>query len=304
MGILGAMVGAVAVVTFGLAATIAPAPISIAPTTTPQPTFDLAVAPTAIGGRLEVAGDRTGTLVLDEATGLGGRYSVRDDGLVSIQEAEDVMLRGTDGRISFDRETAAVTQIDFEEMSFYLDPGECVVTQGAVNPTSDLMSGRVECEDIVDIRGNGTVTIAGIVALPAPALRGRGDLPQTGGDLDIGGSVLTFTDLEIFIGGEPQDDGRIHWGDFNEVGGYAVAYDTDADRFYLDYVSIRGMDATPAEPCPIATQELGRIDETTTVVRFEIDCTMLTVAESEPVSVTGTLVADVIEGSVEDASGP
>jgi hypothetical protein len=298
------MVAAVVVITFGLAAGLAPSPISAEPSATPEPTFDLGIAPLAIGGRLEVRGDREGTLVLDEATGIGPRYAPMEDGGVSIRPAEDLMLRGPEGRITFDREAVAVTQIDFEELSFYLDLDDCVVTPGAVNPATDLMAGLVECNDIVDIRGNGTVSIAGVVALPAPVLRGRGDLPPTGGTLDIGGEAMTFPDVEIFLGSEPDPDGRIRWGHFTDNAGldnagFAFEYDPDADRFYLIQVSIGEMYAVASEPCPITADELGRIDDTTTVVRFEIECTDLVDAEGEPMPVAGTLVADVIEGFVE-----
>jgi len=62
--------------------------------------------------------------------------------------------------------------------------------------------------------------------------------------------------------------------------------------------------ATHAEPCPIATQELGRLDDYTTVMRLDIDCTDVAVADGGTVSVTGSIVADVIQGYAQTQTEP
>ena len=267
LAILAGTVGGVAAATMGLTALMIPASATAVATPTPVPSFDLAVAPTAIGGSLEVTGDRVGTMTLDTATGTGGRYQVLEGGGVSVRPAEDVELRGPDGRIRFDRNDGSVSQIDFNELSFYLDPGECTVTLGAGHPDNGLMAALVECPDIADIRDNGVVTIAGIVALPVEVLRGRDGLPETGGELalapesvapgDAEITSVTLEETEIFLDVPPGEDGRITSGSFTEAGGMAVEYDPVAERFYLTQVSAGDFYALASEPCPVATQDLG-----------------------------------------------
>lgn len=297
--ILAATIGGVAAATLGLTAIMIPAAATGEATPTPQPSFDLAVAPTAIGGILEVSGDRSGTMLLDTASGMSGRYELREDGLVSIFPASDAALSGPDGRITFERHTGEVTVIEYGGLSFYLDPGECTVTEGAVNEQAGLMTALVECPEIADIRGNGVVSVAGVVAMPIETLRGRAGLPVSGGSLEIGESSLTFDEAEIVLDGEPGENGRITTGSFTEEGGMAFEYDPDAEQLYLTTVSVDDLYAVASEACPIASHELGRINQTTTVLRLEIECTDFTDGVGDRVTVTGTIVADVIEGLTE-----
>lgn len=306
LAILAGTVGGVAVATMGLTALMIPASVTAVATPTPVPTFDLDTAPTAIGGSLEVTGDRTGTMTLDEARGVGSRYEAREDGGVSIRPVQQAELRGPEGHIRFDRDDGSVTQIEFEELTFYLDPGECAVTLGAGHPDNGLMAALVECLDIADIRDKGVVSITGIVSLPGEVLRGRGGLPESGGVLELasesvgsGEAEITSVNLDeadIFLDHGPDEDGRIRWGTFTEVGGMAVEYDPEAEQFYVTQVSAGDSYAVTSEPCPVTTQDLGQISDSVRVVQMELDCAGWTDAEGDPVTVSGTIVVDVIQG--------
>ncbi len=309
LGILAGTVGGVAVMTMALTALMIPASATAVATPTPVPTFDLDTAPTAIGGSLRVTGDRTGTMALDEAVGTGPRVQAREEGGFSSRPAADVELRGPDARVQFDRNDGSVTQIGFEDMAFYLDPGECTVTMGAAHPQNGLMTAMVECTDIADIRDKGVVSIAGIVALPVEVLRGRAGIPESGGEVTLTPesvgpgepqvTMVTLEEAELFLDVPPGEDGRITSGGFTEAGGFAVEYDPEAEIFYLTQVSAGDLYAVATDPCPVTTGELGRISDTVRVVRMEFDCADWRDVEGDPVAVSGSIVADIIEGLME-----
>jgi hypothetical protein len=306
-------IGGVAAATMGIVALVVPASVTVGDAPTPEPSFDVGVAPVAIGGRLEIAGERTGSMEFDAASGIGSRYQVDGD-VVSIAPASDPTLSGPDGRIAFDRDTAEITVIEFDDLAIYLDPGECTVTEGAINDEAGLMAALVDCPGVEDIRGRGVVSVTGVVALPIETVRGRGDLPPNGGTLalerDEGDSPdademsVSLEDAELFLDEVPQeDDDRLTAASFTERGGVAVQYDPAADAFYLTDVSVGDQYATASEPCPIAAEDLGRINETTRVVRLTIDCIEMTDIEGDPVSATGTIVVDIIQG-LNEGGGP
>jgi hypothetical protein len=229
-------------------------------------------------------------------------YEVRDDGTVVIPPAQDAFLEGPDGRIRFQRGTGLITLIDYDGLSFYPEPDDCDVTLGALNEENGLMAALVECAELADIRGGGTVSLAGVLALPADVLRGRGDIPETGGSVDVDGSTVTFTEAEIYLDQRvsPEEE-RIHWGihtpDF--LSSLYFEYDIDSDQFFLNAITIQDESAVLEEPCALDAEELGRINETTTAVWLSFDCAGVEVPGGGTGSVTGMIVADVIEGLLE-----
>jgi len=309
LAILAITVGGVAAIAFALGAWIVPAASLTEPTPTPEPTFDLAVAPDAVGGSLEISGDRTGTMTLDTATGLGGRFELLDDGSVRIRDANaPIELSGPAGHIRFHSDSAEVTHIAYDGLSIFVDTGECAVTPGAVDEATGLMAALVECPDIADVRGQAVISVAGVVALSAETLLGRGELPPTGGSLNVDGSAITFDEADIFLDGEPiEETGRIQWGTFDADSGSGILleYDPQADQFFLGGAFSEETYAGLEEPCPIAAEELGRLNDYTTVIRLNIDCTDVALEGGGGTgSVTGSIVADVIQGHTETFAEP
>lgn len=306
--ILGATVGGVAAVAFTLGQLITPAASLAEPTPTPQPSFDLAVAPDAVGGSLEISGDRSGMMTLDTATGFGGRFELQEDGSVRIRGANAPLeLSGPAGHIRFDSDSTEVTHIAYDGLSIFVDAGECVVTPGAVSEETGLMAALVDCPDIADVRGQGVISVAGVVALSAETLLGRGDLPPTGGTVEIDGSTITLDEADIFLDGEPAGEtGRIQWGAFDadSASGIVFEYDPGADQFYLGAAFSEETHAGLEEPCPIAAEELGRLNDYTTVLRLDIECTDVAVIDGGTASVKGSIVADVIQGYRETSTDP
>lgn len=306
--ILGAMVGGVAAFTFGLSTALTPATGLAEPTPTQEATFDLEIPPTVIGGRLEFTGDRSGTMALESASGLGGRYEIESGGGVVVLPEEEVALRGPDGRLRFQPRTHEITRIEYDGLSLWVDPGQCTLTLGAVSDETGLMSALVQCAELDDIRDQGTVSVRGVVSLPADVLRGRGDMPPTGGTIEVGTRSITFGEAEIFLDGEPDEEtNRIHWGIFTEdrTSGIHLQYDEQAVQYFLHLLTVGDEAAILADPCPLEAEELGRINGYTTTVRLTFECNDIPGPWEDPVSVTGSLVADVISGLVEgSSSGP
>src|SRR5690606_37802010 len=96
--------------------------------------------PTALGGQLTVTGAREGTIVLDH-----------------MANGPSFGLGNSKTRIFFQGGPLAVTQLDHDGLSFFLEPEECQFTVSQSNEQAGLAAVAVSCPQLVDIRGNGTV---------------------------------------------------------------------------------------------------------------------------------------------------
>ena len=301
LAILAATVAGVAAVAFALGAWITPAASLAEPTPTPEPSFDLAVAPEDIGGSLDVSGDRSGTMTLDTATGIG-LQRMRDSGAYAPTE-----LQGAAGHLRFDRDTGQITHIAYDDLSIFLDPDECTITHGAVNEGTDLMVALVECPDITDVRGQAVISVTGVIALPTRALVGRGDLPPTGGSVELDGSAYDFGEVEISLDGEPYEvTGRIREGIIAVDTGVSIVleYDPETDQFFVSGFTTGFDYGEFVEPCLLGVEKLGRLNDYMTVMRLDIECADVAVTGGGTRSVTGSIVADVIQGYTQTFAEP
>ena len=301
LAILAATVGGVAAVAFALGAWITPAASLAEPTPTPEPIFDLAIAPDAVGGSLVISGDRTGTMTLDTASGIG-LERMPDSGAYAPTE-----LQGAAGHLRFDRDTGEVTHIAYDDLSIFLDPDECTITHGAVNEGTDLMVALVECPDITDVRDQAVISVTGVIALPTRALVGRGDLPPTGGSAELDGSAYAFGEVEISLDPQPHDEtGRIRDGIIavDTAVTIVLEYDPETDQFFVSGFTTGFDYAEFVELCPIEVENLGRLNDYVTVVRLDIDCADVAVTGGGTRSVTGSIVADVIQGYMDTTTEP
>lgn len=297
--IVGATVAGVAAVTLGLVGLIVPRPADGVLNASAEPTFDLAIAPDRVGGSLEVSGDRTGTLRLDR-----GSADVRYEPAGAVPELilGDLWLTGEDGQIRFSRDPAkGVSQVQYDGLSFFLDPGDCTITPGAHNAAAGLMSALLECLEIADVRDAGVISIEGVVALPADVLGDRGDLPPSGGSIDVGDTTVDFSEAGVLLdGGVDAETGRMQMGLFNDDEEYLVIeYDPETAEYFLIAIQIADEYAFLSEACPVAAEDLGRLNPQTTVVRFTIDCDGVDLPGGGFGTVSGSVVADIIESAVE-----
>jgi hypothetical protein len=307
VALLAASFAGMVLLTIGLAAVIAPDrpsgfldgdPMSsgVAVEGTPPPVDR---APTAIGGTLVLSGDLDETLVLDrEDAEIGFNFDTETG--IALLEDGPYRLVGEEGRVTFAVDPLAVEQLDVAGLSFYPGPDDCQVTPGVLNAKLGIASAGIRCDEIVDIRDNGVVTIDGTIAVAGDALGMRGELPPTGGTIAVGTATIELPEARIFLdpfgfdaatglASEPLfDDDR--------ESGLVLAYDPETGELSLSTI-VAGPDAfaeVPDGACSVERGDLGVLNPRTTVVELGIHCEALDVAELGTVAVDGTLVVDLI----------
>jgi hypothetical protein len=292
LAILGATGAGVTLVTLLLIGAIVPQAM-VEPTSSPVPSFDLAVPPDRAGGSLTVTGDRTGTLQIDRAQG-GVQHVTGDDDSVIVQRGQ-FRLIGDDGQIIFGGDPDdGVTQIDFDGLSVYLDPGDCTVTPGARNSASGLIVVLIECPQLAAIRDGGTISVEGVLAIPGDVVGERGDLPQNDGTVDVGEETVALRELIMVGGGELVGTGRVplsvHGADLDSL--LALEYDPESAEMFLTFMEADGVPVSIPGECPVIAEKLGDLTEFTTVLRLTIDCDNAVLDDGTLVTLDGTVVVD------------
>lgn len=292
LAVLAASFAGVVVVTFGLAVLIVPDPVSstddpgVDPSdaaSTSAPLADLDAVPTAIGGTLVVTGDREANLLVDrEAT--DGQYG----------------LLGDDARVFVVGDPPSIVQMNLDGLSFFPDPDECTVTPGTLNQEIGVASAELRCDDVADIRDNGVVSVQGVVGIAADVLGMRGDLPQSGGTIMLGGETLEFGEawmysFPVFVFGNPDQtnmgliDGRTELYFTYDPQTHAVTL----ARIHRDEVETE----VPATACSISTSQLGKLNPRTTVLDMTLSCPAVELPDAGTVAIEGSVIVELIEVS-------
>ena len=273
-------------------------------TESPAPSIAPDVMPTAIGGSLAVTGDRTDTLPLDRASYDIGISPDFERGFARLEYGRFGLL-GQEGDIYFEPEPPSVAQLDFDGLAFYPDPADCTITPGILNAAIGIASARLECPSLEDVRGAGTVSIDGGVALPADLIGLRGDLPPSGGDIEVGDRTLRFGDGRMLVMNALTDETRrvplFLYGD-DDVSSLGFERDPATGQLYLTYLVIdEELFDIDDEACRVAAEDVGPASPITTVLELTIRCEALALDSHGTVTVDDTLVIDLIDES-ESAS--
>jgi hypothetical protein len=293
--VLGVAFAGALVVTIGLANVIVPGQADAPPAAdggsgdgaTPAPSL----APiTGVGGHLTVTGDLDGTLTVTSESN-DGRYT----------------LEGSDARIVFEGSPPVVVQVSWEGLEFFPEPEDCTITPGELNDQTGIGYAEVACEGLTDLRGGGTVDVAGTIGL-ALNMVGESDLPEMGGSVSVGEETWEFEEAFLFLfpvnfGPGTQDYNMILTD--AELGVIRFRYDVQTHRLALIEVG-RGptpdarpfegeVAAVPAGACNLGTNELGRQSPDTAVVELSISCPATEVPELGTVPITGTLIVQQLE---------
>jgi hypothetical protein len=284
LGVLGTAFAAVVVFTLGTAAAIVPTGVSppraggaTPDASAPAAGPTAAARPTAVGGTLLVTGDREGSFVLDRET-TQDRY-----GLV-----------GPEGRILFDG-PEALARIQYDGLEFFLEPDDCTVEPGARHDPTGVAGAHVRCDDIEDVRDGGTISVEGTVGVAADLFGLRGDLPETGGSLELGDETLTFEGARFTVApfagafiGQLVDE-RI-----DPPAAIAFGYDPQTHAITVTEVQFAGDTVTP-RGCTVGEERIGLLNPHTRVVELSIRCDALDVPALGTVRLDGTIVADLAE---------
>jgi hypothetical protein len=288
LSVLGIAFAGVAGLTFGLAALIVPGaagsaqgPVAPSPDASGQLPVPTTSGPiTAIGGVLQVTGDREGTLLLDR--------EMTDQGYA---------LAGEDGRIFLAGSPVEVERIAYDDLEFYLDPGDCELEPGERDDPTGVAGVAITCTGISDVRDGGVVSLAGTLGVSADVLGLRGDLPPSGGTVQIGDEAIEFPFASFLMGTSSS---------FQPSGGFLFSdddrtllhfdYDPQTHALGLETIEIDG-DQTQIDPgtCSLSYTPLGRLNPRTTTQEMTIECPSVRLASGETVRVGGTIVGDFVD---------
>ncbi len=280
---------AVVGVTVGLAVVIVPTPASSSETpdgapprstTAPGAVGDLDAMPTAIGGTLRVTGDREASLlVAREAT--DGQYG----------------LIGDDARVFLGDDPLTVVQLNLDGLSFFPGPGACTVTAGRFNPQIGVAGARVRCDDLADVRGNGVVTVDGVLGVAGDVLGMRGDLPPSGGTATVGSEALEFTGAQLnsfpilMVDGADQTNMALEDGETTLL----FTYDVQTHEVALAHLR-RGSDLFDVSPsaCSIGSRQLGMVNPRTRLLDMTVRCAAVEVPGVGTVAIDASLIVEEI----------
>ena len=237
---------------------------------------------TGIGGNLSVTGDREGTLTVTRESN-DGKYSLVGDGARVVFEGS---------------RPPVVSQVSWDGLEFFPEPDACTVTPGELDDEIGVGYAEVHCEDLADIRGGETVSMAGTLGLALTTV-GESDLPQMGGSVTVGEETWEFEEAFLFeFRREPGGRDR------------GLQHGPDRPRTRLTPIPLRRPDP-PADAgqrrtrrrgrrpgagaCSLETNELGRLAPGTAVVELSIDCPVADVPGLGPVAIRGTPIVQQIE---------
>ncbi|HJR93382.1 MAG TPA: hypothetical protein VJ938_13140, partial [Acidimicrobiia bacterium] len=245
--------------------------------------------PNAEGGTLAVTGTEAGALVLtgtdrDAITG----YT----------------LSGPDGQITFGRQETGEVFIDhliYNGMDFFLDPGECTVTEGDLNPDVGVVEALVSCPEITDLRQTATLTVQGSVGVASTLLSERDDLPETGGSVTVSGDLsLDFAVEDAFwvsydthtITAFPNPVGLYtEEKDGQDFAALEIDQNADGSSLWVGRV-VEGPNTfdVPENRCPVGAESLGALSPSVDLARLTIGCTDLAVPDLGTISIEGSVV--------------
>lgn len=301
LAVLGAAFVAVGLATMLVALLIAGGPSSLAsrqPNGSPSPSADGTAEPiatTGIGGALQITGDRTEVFVLD-------REVINDFGYA---------LAGPEGQIRFTAHPAAISRIEYDGLTFFVEPTACALAPGERDEATGLAPVGLTCEEMAELRGSATISITGTVRLPADMAGVRGDLPETGGELSVGDEVMTFAEARLDLRRPEVIETRPGFSTRNPVvypvtiaGSNATLefeYDVSAPDLRLIGVTIdEGDGQVVGDGCVIDYQPLAELSRRVTVVEMTLDCPWVEIHGVGEVALSGTLVVDIAEFPASD----
>lgn len=248
------------------------------PATSSTPAPAVAGIP-GLGGTLSVTGDREGTLTLSSAHE-GARYA----------------LAGADGRVSFEGVPVEVAQVSYDGLEFFPDPGDCTLGTGNLEGVIGLGFADLECHGLDDVRGNGTIDLAGELGLPVDLLRER-SLPPSGGSIAVGDETWVVAEAELSTWQLPARGGMDELYNLvlhdPEHGTLNIRYDVETRRLVPRSIVRQGTQVgLDEDACTFEREELGQHNPRTIVIELTVACPAIDVPGLGTVAVQGTLVVD------------
>lgn len=233
---------------------------------------------TAVGGVIEITGDREGTVSLGEEFS-GPSFGLSGDG----------------ARMFFSANPLTLDQMSYDGLEFFPDPQDCVFTVADHDPDDDLVAVHLECS-LEDIRGNGAITLDGHTAMYPPMALDL-DLPDTGGTVMVGEeSWVIDHDPVMHVMPPPAvvgwEGNSLHLAttDYER----SLRFDGDeegAASLRLAFISTTDGEADVApDVCSTTTRELLHVSTQVTYVELTFSCPDVQVPGRGEVPIEGTVV--------------
>lgn len=233
--------------------------------------------PTAVGGQLEVTGAAEGTITL-ERTAHGPTYG----------------FENSKTKIFFETDPLTISQMSHEGLAFFPEPDDCSFTEGEHNEESGLVGVEVSCPELVDIRGNGTITLEGVLALPADMVI-QVDTPDTGGTITVGREEWEIVDPVLFVGPRVggDDSTEVEFNVFtnNAEKGLNLVYNNDSGQMSLAAVHYdQRSQPVDGSGCSLTDEEVMIVNPQMEFHELTIECEELEVPGLGTVSIEGSVV--------------
>lgn len=282
---LGVLAGTAAVIVLGV--------IGLARLTIPdEPTFaesidEVAEAggdisgflPTALGGELVISGAADGATIMDRQVS-GPTYGIGN----------------SQSRMFFETDPLVITQMSHEGLAFFPEPDDCELTVGEINEEMGLAAVQISCPELVDIRDNGSISVEGLVALPADLVVDL-DLPETGGTVTVGDVTYDPVEPFLFIGPTHEGSGVEETGlrlvdDQVSPEVYVFfSYDLPSDSLAISEVYYRsGIAEIGPDECRSRTEELMAINPQASVWEVTFSCESVDVSSHGALAVEGEVI--------------
>jgi hypothetical protein len=285
--LLGMAFAAVVVVTLGLAGVLVPTAGGNAPPADPDESADPAATADStvaqarqgvVGGTLVVTGDRDGSLVVNREL-TQDRYG----------------LAGDDGRIVFEgTDPVTIRQVQFDGLDFFVDPEECTVTPAERHDPTGVALAEIRCEAITDVRDTAAVSLEGTVGMAADLFGLRGDLPESGGTIQLGDETLAIGITRLFLAPfAGASIGQLVAEDHGAA--VSLTYDPFSHGLSVAEVVYDG-DVTRVDGgCSVSEREIGLLNPHTRVSELRVECARIEIPTLGTVPLTGTVVAELVE---------
>jgi hypothetical protein len=291
LSVLAVAFGGVVIITLGFAGLMIPdRPVASTSGTSQRPEGsgllpvpDPVGAVPGLGGAITVTGDREGSFRLTRGLNQGS-YA----------------LEGGGGRISFEGTPVQVAQVSHDGLELFPDPGQCEITTGDLDGALGIGFAELRCDDLVDIRGNGTVSLSGEIGLPLDLLTVR-TLPPSGGSLAVGDETWTFEEAILTTWQMPAIAGvSEHNLRLTQLGGpprvLGFIYDFETHRLSLATAGVGNQEEdVPEGACSFDRTELGQHNPQTIVIELSIDCPSVEVPGMGSVPISGVVVVDELQ---------
>lgn len=239
--------------------------------------------PTAVGGELEVTGDRDGTISLRE--GFSDRFE----------------LAGDDARLFFESNPLVLDQMSYDGLEFFPEADACEFTEGQHNEDQGVAAAQMECSELVDVRGNGSISLQGYIAVRADLIVDI-DVPDTGGTVRFGDDEWEAHDPSFNLwqaevaGDEDRPVGLEIFSLDGNTANLFFAYDEDTETFSLAQIRYgeefgegEEVEVDP-EACSVTTEELVAVNPQVEYHAIDFSCESVELADEEQVQIEGSVV--------------